>query len=360
MKPIRVLQVVRGMNLGGAETFIMNVYRKIDKTRVQFDFLVSRDGEYDEEIKKLGGKIYKTKYLTDVGPIAYKGILKKFFKMHPEYQIIHSHVDKTTGIILQAAYESGIKYRISHSHSSNSSNSKLMILYKEHLGNKVIKYATNLFACSVEAAIWLFKNRSEEANIISNGIDFERFKFNKSKREELRKKLNISADTFVIGHVGRMEVVKNHKFLLELFKVYTLTNDKCLLLLIGDGSLRCELIEEVKKLKIEKQVIFVGNTLKVNEYYNIMDVFVFPSLYEGLPFTLIEAQVNGLPVLAADTISETAKLNSNFLFEDLDKSEDWLRDIKKVKRTQEISLSLNEYNIEVVAKKMEDFYIKLK
>lgn len=359
MEPIRVLQVVRGMNLGGAETFVMNVYRKVDKSKVQFDFLVSRDGEYDEEIIKLGGRIYKTKYLTDVGPITYKRILKKFFKSHPEYQIIHSHVDKTTGIILESAKECRVKYLISHSHSSGSSNSKLAVLYKEHLGNKIIRYATNLFACSRDAADWLFKERSKEAIVVHNGIDFNRFKFNSQKRTSIRAHYHINKDTFVIGHVGRMEKVKNHTFLLKLFSSYITKNNNAVLLLIGDGSLREELVEEARMLKIEDKVIFVGNTLNVNEYYNAMDMFIFPSLYEGLPFTLIEAQVNGLPIIASNTVNKMSKLNDNFIFEDLKNDENWLKDIEKLKRTKQISSKLEEYNIESVSQKMEEFYLNL-
>ena len=360
MGVIRVLHVVRGMNLGGAETFIMNVYRKIDRNKVQFDFLVSRDGEYDEEIKKLGGKIYKTKYLTDVGPFMYKRILKKFFNEHKEYEIIHSHVDKTTGIILEVASKCGIKYRISHSHSSGSSNNKLIVLYKDYLGNKIIKYATNLFACSDEAARWLFKSRSDEAVVINNGIDFNKFSYNDNKREKIRSKYNIEDNTLVIGHVGRMEKVKNHKFLLELFSLYNAKNQNSILLLIGDGSLRSELEEYSKGLNIDDKVIFVGNTLDVNEYYNAMDIFVFPSLYEGLPFTLIESQVNGLPVIASNNIDKKVKFNENFVFESLDNVDEWLINLNKLIRITNISNDLDKYNIDKVVKKLEEFYKGLK
>lgn len=360
MQPIRVLQVVRGMNLGGAETFIMNIYRKIDKTKIQFDFLVSRDGEYDEEIKKLGGKIYKEKYLTDVGPILYKIILKKFFKKHPKYQIIHSHVDKTTGIILETAKECGIKHRISHSHSSGSSNSKIVVLYKEHLGNKVIKNATDLFACSKSAAEWLFKKRANESIIINNGIDFSKFKFDSITRENIRKKYNISKNCLVIGHVGRMETVKNHDFLIDLFYEYQKLNNDSVLLLLGDGSLRKKLEEKTKKMQINTKVIFVGNKLNVNEFYSAMDIFIFPSLYEGLPFTLIEAQVNGLPILASSNISKNVKLNNNFKFESLNNKNNWLNNINKLKRLDKISKKLEIYNITKTANQLEEFYLNLK
>ena len=359
MGVIRILHVVRGMNLGGAETFIMNVYRKIDKEKIQFDFLVSRDGEYDDEIQKLGGKIYKIKYLTDVGPFIYKIILKKFFNSHREYNIIHSHVDKTTGIILEVAFLCGIEYRISHSHSSGSSNNKLIVCYKSYLGNKILKYATNLFACSDEAAKWLFKERSKEAIVINNGIDFNKFCYNEKNRNLIRTKYNISDNTFVIGHVGRMEKVKNHKFLLKLFSLYVDKNKNSRLLLIGDGSLRRDLEDYARKIGVDDKVIFVGNVLNVNEYYSAMDLFVFPSLYEGFPFTLVESQVNGLPVIASDTIDMSSKFNDNFIFLELGDMKKWLVNFDKLSRVNDNNKDLENYNINKVVKFLENFYKNL-
>lgn len=195
---VRVLQVIRAMNIGGAETFIMNVYRNIDREKVKFDFLVSGDGKYDEEIRKLGGKIYKIPYITEVGQIRFVQNLKNFFHTHPEYQIVHSHIDQVSGIILETAKKCGVKTTISHSHNTRNSNGIIGKIYKMYLQSKINKNSDIKLACGNDAAKWLYKPEASKAIVVNNGIDTDRFLFSKEHRDEKRKALGVDENTVVI------------------------------------------------------------------------------------------------------------------------------------------------------------------
>lgn len=246
MEEIRVLHVFRNMNLGGSQALVMNIYNKIDRKKVQFDFLVSEDGIYDEEIKKMGGRIYKIPYITKVGQKQFAKELKQFFIKHKEYNIVHSHLNQITGVILEEAKKAGVTNRIAHSHSTNNRNNIIIKLYKSYLQSKIKDSATNLFACSKEAAKWLYKSNSENAKILVNGIDLKEYTFSEEKRKEVRESLKIGQDTIVVGHVGRMDYAKNHMFLLDIFHQYQKINSNSILLLVGDGTLRKKLRKELE------------------------------------------------------------------------------------------------------------------
>ena len=314
--PIRILHIIGGLNLGGAENFLMNIYRNIDRTKIQFDFLVNRGGAFEDEIKELGGKIFYIPALQKVGPIIYKKKLHEFFREHKEYVIVHSHLNQVSGIILEVAKKEKIPVRIAHSHSSsNSANNFFERLYKNYLNTKINKNATNFLACSDEAAKWLYKEKAKEAIIIKNAIDIERFKFNEEKRKLIRKELNINENDIAIGHVGRFSSVKNHKFLIELFNEFQKDKRNAKLLLVGDGSLRNEIENQIATLNIKDKVVLVGNKKNVEDYYNAMDLFVFPSLYEGLGMVLIEAQINGLNCLTSkDAVPNEVNITGHVKF----------------------------------------------
>ncbi len=195
---VRVLQVIRAMNIGGAETFIMNMYRNIDREKIKFDFLVSDDGKYDDEIKTLGGKIYKIPYITSVGQLKYVQHLKNFFNSHPEYQIVHSHIDQVSGIILETAKKCGVKTTLSHSHNTRNSNGIVGKIYKEYLQSKINKNSDVKLACGDDAAKWLYKRESVNATVINNGIDTNKFLFSSEYRKEKRKFLGVEESTVVI------------------------------------------------------------------------------------------------------------------------------------------------------------------
>ena len=211
---IRVLHVIGSMNLAGAETFIMNVYRNINRNNVQFDFIVHKDGEYDSEIRKMGGKIYKINPLAKSGYHKYCKQLKKII-CDNNYKIIHSHINESSGLILKVAKKSNVPVRISHSHSTGNHSNLIYKILKMYLRKKISKYATHLFACSKEAAQWLFRSNANKAIIIKNGIDTTKFKYSLEDRLLKRKELELRDSTILIGNIGRITNVKNQDFLID-------------------------------------------------------------------------------------------------------------------------------------------------
>lgn len=362
--PIRVLQVIRQMNVGGAETFLMNTYRNIDREKVQFDFLVNDTGFFDEEIKSLGGKIYYMDYITQIGQMEYKKKLKTFFKEHSEYTIVHSHIDQVSGIILKAAKEANIPNRISHSHNTRNTNSLLGKMYKKYLQSKINKNATVLMACGEEAAKWLFKEKANEAIIVPNGIDLKRYKYDENIRKKIREELHIDENTIVCGHIGRFSKQKNHKFLIEIFKEYQNINSNSRLILVGDGQLRKQIEKQIKKQKLQESVMLLGKREDSENLYQVFDLLLFPSLFEGMSLVTLEAQAEGLPILCSDTIDRKTDITKTIEFMSLKKSANhWAKKIENMDKSRNIKnneiLSLTDYNISILAKKMEDKYIEL-
>lgn len=271
------------MNQGGVENFIMNFYRKIDKSKIQFDFLVNRKGYFDDEIKKMGGKIYYIPALQKVGQIKYQKNLDTFFQNHNEYKIVHSHLNQVTGVILERAKKANIPVRIAHSHNSKSPKNIVIRCYKNYLGNKIFNSANVYFACSKVAADWLFKGYSEKAIIINNAIDVDKFIYNQEKRKKIRQELNIIDDKMMlIGHIGRFNKQKNHLFLLKIFKDLLNKKDDCMLLLIGEGKLKNKIIKLIHKYGLENKVKLLGTRKDVNDILQGIDVLLFPSLYERI------------------------------------------------------------------------------
>lgn len=304
---IRILHVIGQMNRGGAESMIMNIYRKIDRTKIQFDFVVHTETicDFDAEIKLLGGKIYNCPRFTGTNIVSYISFWNEFFKYHKEYKIIHGHIGSSASIYLKIAKKNGL-FTIAHSHSAGVNHGIKGSMYK------VFSYPTRFiadyfFACSEKAGISRYGNKvvnnKSMFSILKNAIDVNQYKFSEEIREKKRKELGL-IDKFVIGHVGRFDKAKNQEYLVEIFKVISQRNKDAVLLLIGDGKLKSYLIEKVKNYGLEDRVIFTGVRSDVNELLQAMDVFVFPSIYEGLPVTVIEAQAAGLPCLISDTITD--------------------------------------------------------
>lgn len=324
----RVLQVIHSMNLGGAENFIMNIYRMIDRSEIQFDFLVNADGTFDEEITQMGGKIWKMPYVRTAGPIRYRAELKRFFSDHPEYQIVHSHLDMVSGEVVECAKKAGVKLCVTHSHSTNTTGNFLIKLIKNYYKRKISRYADVCLACSKRAGRWLYGN--ERVIEIKNAIDVQKFQFYPEIRDEMREGYHISDDTLVIGHVGRFDKMKNHRFLVEVFKKYHERNEKTVLLLCGDGAEKEKIRKSVEKEHLSKNVIFFDASTDVYKMYNAMDVFVFPSFYEGLSLAMLEAQANGLPIVASNAIDAQSNLTGNITFLGLDDTLDsWVKAVAK-------------------------------
>lgn len=296
---IRVLQIVTYMGRGGLETMIMNYYRNIDRNKVQFDFLVHRQEEtdYDKEIVALGGKIYHIPMLNPFSK-SYFNALDSFFKEH-KYDIVHCHLDCMSAYPLKIAKKNGVRVRIAHSHNkSQDKNLKYPIkLYSKRL---IPKYATHLLSCGKEAGDWMFNGKPY--TILNNAIDAQSYRFDKQIREEMREQLGFNQEDFVIGHVGRFNPQKNHNFIIDVFNFVHKKNTAAKLVLVGTGDGQKAIKEKVESLALSDSVLFLGNRTDVNKILQAMDVFLFPSLYEGLPLSIIEAQAAGLPCVISDNV----------------------------------------------------------
>jgi glycosyltransferase involved in cell wall biosynthesis len=361
--PLRILHVVVNMNRGGAETLIMNLYRNIDRSKVQFDFLTCKEGVFDSEIIEMGGKVHKIPYISDVGHFNYLNELKKFFLSNNQYKIVHSHMDKISGLVLVTARKAGIPVRISHSHSTRSEGGFSVKCYKWYAGKFLLPNATDLLACSNKAAKWLFRNSAKQVLILKNGIECERFRFSPNIRNKVREKLKITDDCLVIGHVGRFSHPKNHQFLIEIFNEVIKVRQDSKLILVGDGPLLSHVKNKVTEYNLTDKVEFLGVRGDVDQLLQAFDLFLFPSLYEGLPVTLIEAQGAGLPCLIADSITQEVDMGLNLVeFFPLSNKEVWIEKIKnieegKMQRNLSVSaLSKKGYDIKGTSKQLVEFY----
>lgn len=361
---IRVLNFVPIMQPAGIENFIMNLYRNIDRTKIQFDFVVhsKKIGMYDEEIESLGGKIYRLDYKDNKNFIKYVRDLNKFFKEHNEYKIVHGNMQSMMPIYLKVAKNHGVPIRIAHAHNSNYEKSaKGFIL---HILSKFSKYESNInFACSDMAGKYLFGRK--EYIFIPNAIDTERFKYNEKSRNEIREKLKIDKDTLLIGHVGRFELQKNHERLIDIFKELLNTNENCKLILIGTGRLENKIKDKVDRLGIKDKVIFAGVKNNTEDYYSAMDLFLFPSLYEGLPVTGIEAQTSGLNCIMSNSITKETNILNQIEYIDLNKDNSvWvdsvLKNAKKINEMDRLEsykkIRETTFDIKKNAENMENIY----
>lgn len=334
---IRVLQVVNNMHRAGLETMLMNYYRNIDRTKIQFDFLTHRSekGDYDDEIISMGGKVYYAPRLYPQNYLQYFKWMKKFFKEHPEYKIIHSHIDTMSAFPLLAAKLNNIPIRIAHSHTSKLDRDlKLPIKY---LAKLIVPYVANhYFSCGEVAGKFLYGNRKFE--IIRNAIDLEKYKFNNKVREKKRKELKLNNE-FIIGHVGRYCYIKNQSFIIDIFNKILKERSNSKLLLVGNGPDEELLRQKVDRLNLNNNVIFLINRADVDELYQVMDAFVMPSLFEGVPLVAVEAQASGLKCFLSDKISEEVFLTKNIEKISLgQKDEDWKEKIlnSEYERQEEI------------------------
>lgn len=364
--PNRILQVLGRMNRGGAESMIMNLYRNIDRTKLQFDFVVHTSDKcaFDDEILSLGGKIHKMPRYTGRNHFEYKKCWNVFFEDYPEYEIIHGHVRSTASIYLSIAKEYGLT-TIAHSHST-SNGKGLSSVIKKILQIPIKKHSDYLFAASTEAGIWLFGEKSVKRNkfyILKNAINTEKFIYNKKIRKNKRNELNIN-DEVIIGHVGNFRKPKNHLFLIDIFKEYHKINPNSLLLMVGEGDLMNEVYQKVKNNNITEKVVFLGVRSDISELLQAMDVFVFPSLFEGLPVTLIEAQAAGLPILASDAITEEVKITDSISFENIqDEPAEWAKKIEEkliISRTNKYQDIVDGgYDVKQTAAYLQDYYLNL-
>ncbi|MEH7106951.1 glycosyltransferase family 1 protein [Bacillus sp. JJ1764] len=313
-EPKRILHIVSSMQRGGAETLIMNIYRNINRDKIQFDFITHSlvKGDFDDEIQQLGGHIYHIRSLGQLGPIQYIKELLRVMKMYP-FAAVHAHTDYQSGFPALAAKLSGIPKRICHSHSTNwqrGASNKEKITLK--LLQSCIRFsATHYCCCSEEAGSFLFGreliNRGK-VKILNNGIDPSEFVRSINDRQQIIKELNLSKDAKIIGHVGRFSESKNHIFLLQVLKKLTEQDSSYVALLIGDGPLRKEVEEEAGRMGLLKNIRFLGVRADISRFMNAFDLFLFPSKFEGFGIVTIEAQCSGTPCIISDTVPKSTDM----------------------------------------------------
>ena len=315
-KPVRVLHVLGTTNLGGAESRIMELYRCIDRSQVQFDFLIhtKEDGHYSEEIRSLGGHIYSLPRFKFFNIAEYRKAIHTFFKEHTEFSVVQGHMTSTAAIYLPIAkqeYGRRAMPVITAAHARSAGVDKgLKGLATRILRLPLKNRADYLFTCSKEAGIAVYGARAvREGRVwtIPNAIDAQRFSFQQKVRDEIRSELGIQ-DKFVIGHVGRFGFMKNHTYLVDVFAKICETRKDAVLVMIGQGELEETIREKVKSLGLEDRAYFLGNRYDVEKYYQAFDYFVFPSTFEGLPGSVAEAQAAGLHCLVSDKVTREVAL----------------------------------------------------
>jgi len=363
MKPIRILQVFASLDRGGAETMIMNIYRNIDKKKVQFDFVVNNkidEYSYESEIKKMGGRIYRMPKYQFKNHLSYKKKWRELLVDHPEWKIIHAHHTTPAFIYLKIAKK--LK-RITIAHSHTAGGEKTLRSYVRRLMRYPLRMIPKYyFACSKSAAEWMFGRKSIETYILNNAVDTDEFIFDYKQRIDIRKKMKIE-DNFVVGHIGRFDQAKNHDFLIDIFYAIQEHDKNSMLILIGDGKNKKLIEQKVQNLGLEDNVIFTGVRKNIAELLQGMDVFLFPSLFEGLPVTLVEAQAAGLHCVVSDTITDEVEVTKNLLeFVSLNcSSHEWAEKIlrhKNSSRRNVYSEVVNSgYDINTTTNQIQQFYL---
>lgn len=309
---LKIIHVVGSMNRGGVETWLMHVLRHIDRDMFKMDFLVHTEEKchYDDEILHLGSKIIPCMHPSR--PWLYAQNFIRIIKEHGPYDIVHSHVHHYSGFVLFLAKMAGVQGRIAHSHNDTTllqeTAGYMRRSYLKLMEYLIKRYATVGLAASRKAAASLYGSYWEDDprwRILHYGIDLKLF-YEDTSKEEVREEFGINEDAFVIGHVGRFHEQKNHAFLIDIFEEIAQIVPKTILLLVGDGPLRRNIKEKLKDKNLEKQVVFAGIRDDVPRVMKAMDIFVMPSLYEGLPVVLLEAQAAGLPIIISDVITKEA------------------------------------------------------
>lgn len=380
MAPIRVLHVLGTTNLGGAESRIMELYRAIDKTQVQFDFLVHtfQEGDYSAEIRQLGGNVYSIPRFKVYNIWSYKKCLYEFFQQHQEFAVVQGHMTSTASIYLPTAkkvYQKAGKTLVTIAHARSAGvDAGVKGWITKWIRKPLRKRADYCFTCSKEAGIAVYGQKWVEQGkvwTIPNAIDTNRFRYQEQVRQEVREELGVQ-DKFVIGHVGRFGFMKNHTYLVDIFATLCKQRDDMAMVFIGSGELEDTVHVKLQKLGeelfkdstfLEKKVLFLGNKFDVERYYQAFDYFVFPSTFEGLPGSVVEAQAAGLHCLISDKITKEVDLTRLVTYRSIaDPAEKWAEEIlihiqNGMEREDVLSEIGNKgFDVQLQAVQMAEFY----
>lgn len=361
-KPIRVLQIMGIVESGGVEAVIMNYYKHIDKSKVQFDFVMHKGSnpDYIAKVKAMGARVYEVTPYSN--PISFMKDVYKIIKQG-DYRIVHSNMNALSVFPLFAAYVAGVPVRILHNHTTDTKAEPLRTFIKRLLRPFAKLFANQYWACSELAGEWMYgKNAVErgKVRVINNAIDLQKFAFNQEKRDDLRKELGLE-NCFVVGHVGRFVQTKNHAFLVNVFVELLKSIPNAKLLLVGDGPLKKHIENKVAQLGLGDKVIFTGVRSDVADLYNAMDVFALPSFYEGLPVVGVEVQDNGLPFICSSNITKEILITRRVELLDLNKGvQVWQTAICKyanqVRTKADADIVNSGFDITVEAKKLGKIY----
>jgi len=368
-QPIHILHVLGSTNLGGAESRIMDLYRHIDREKIQFDFLVhsTKEGFFEPEIKRMGGNIYYLPSFRVYNYFKYKKACRVFFTEHNEFAMVQGHMTSTASIYLPQAKRAGIPITIAHARSAGV-DAGIKGFITKFLRRNLYSKCDYMFACSDLAARAVFGDkRFEEGKtiFIPNAVDINEFAPNDRLRAQIRKEYGME-NKFVIGHVGRFHYAKNHEFLLEIFAELIEQKENAVLFLLGDGPRRTEMETKARELGIANAVIFAGNKNPVAPFYQAFDAFLFPSRFEGMPGTVVEAQAAGLPCLISDSITSQVKATELVEFLSLQENcKTWA--MKFLRMIEEADSSITEgdnsallntfYDVNYQVKCYEQFYL---
>lgn len=369
-EPIRVLQVVGRMDPGGIETMIMNIYRKIDRSKVQFDFLAhfGKEAFYNDEIRSLGGRIYEMPALRDEKHVffwrffSYILALNAFFREHQEYKIIHGHMTHTAALYMPIAKKYGVTCRIVHSHNTHSKPGLLGFL-TNFLHHFATKDATAFFSCSRDAQKWFFSDKiisGGQVHLIANAIDAERFRFDSKKRKEMRCMLGLN-DNLTIIQVARFRAEKNQSFMIDVLQRILEMRQDVSLIFVGDGPMEDEVKAKAVACNVADHVRFLGSRSDVPDILQAADVFALPSLWEGLPLTVIEAQASGLHCVVNDTLSQEMNVLGIVQYVSLADQQSWCNALIEAcaapRRDTYADLTASGYNINSTVPWLENFYL---
>ena len=362
---IRILQMIGSLGVGGAQTMIMNIYRNIDRSKIQFDFVLSHTGPgheyFVEEAKSLGARVFETPTFNGLNAAIIRRTWDQFFTEHPEYKVLHIHLTSFASIYVPVAKKHGVKVVV-HSHNT-SSGSGLMGKYKDYLQRPLRNQADVLMACSADAAVWLYGRdvfQRDNYVFLPNAVELDKFAPNEALREKYRREMGLEGK-LVVGHVGRYSEQKNHPFLIKAFAKLHEKNPDSQLLLVGDGENRAKASEQISALGIENAVTMTGNRSDVGGLLQAMDVFAFPSLWEGLPVTLVEAQAAGLPCVIADNISKDVDLTPLITRLPIDSADEWARELLRKRERMNVieEVRRSGFDIQGSVQKISEIYTTL-
>lgn len=365
-EPIRILNLFTIMNRGGAETMVMNYYRSIDRSKVQFDFMVHRQeqGAYDEEIEALGGRIFRMPPIRPWTAGTYRKTVRKFYQEHPEYKVIHAHMSELGYYDFLEAERAGVPVRICHAHNRPYGidlKSPIRWYYK----TRMMPHITHMFMCGQESGDWLFGKRNGGKFVqMNNAIDAKAYAFDETRRKKMRASLGLKNE-LVIGHVGRFDSQKNHAFIIDIFKEVHKLEPNARLLLVGNdaGKLAEDIRRKVKNLGLDEAVHFLGVRSDVADLMQAMDVFIFPSLFEGLSVASMEAQASGLPTIISDGVPIECKKTELVEVVPLSANADiWANKLLEMRKNHRKNtfeqIKAAGFDITENAKKLQQFYIK--